>query len=387
MQKMYRNANQLIGAKKAKTSASDRHQVAMSLIKHTARRHEGTMLSCLDPLQAFNDNIVIPGSQGDENPSELGPPAPLAILPRSRAAGRRSGVVSMTISTDSNATITTSNTGDDSSIRVIDRMRVASWIQKVTDAEEGAIPEWEARDTRRREDLDRKHKRKMRQETVAHTHHVMKMLENKLIKSVVSFHAALGDDDPAKAAETKPITTRDLLPYYRADDFKNFFNVYLCVDEEFRGELNIKQWVHFFSKMKKTVSKKTAYLLFTDIDKDADGKLTVQDLVEFIFSKADARQLELMKSNIMKVIRKNQAVGVSGITKAEVNQIFEYYDEDFVGYVKLRNLKDRLKSFNLPAAANVSIYANFEDLYDDDMISSTEFVRLFKPYLIIDHIQ
>ena len=388
LQNMYGNANSLINSKRAKTSASDRHHMAMTMIKNSTRRHEGEMVHSVDPLQAFSDNIVIPGLDSQDVDTEAGttsqanPAAPKEVtaLPRSRTAGRRSGIVDMTISTEPPVT-----KGRDS--KVLDRVRMASWIQKVTEAEEGAIPEWEARENKRREEADRKNKRKARKDNVAHNHHVMKMLENKLTKSVIAFHAALGNEDPNKVVEARPVTTRDLLPYYRAADFKSFFNVYLCVDEEFKGEIDVNQWVFFFSKMKKTVSKKTAYLLFTDLDKDADGKLTVEDLIEFMFSKANQKQMELMKSHIMKVIRKNQAVGHLGVTEAELNQIFDYYDEDFVGYIKVRSLKDRLKSFNLPSPASASIYTKIRDLYDDDMISLIEFVRLFKPYLIVDHIQ
>lgn len=269
---------------------------------------------------------------------------------------------------------------------VIDRIRVAKWIQKVTDAEEGAIPEWEARDTKRREDRERKKKHKKRIQNVTHTHFAMKALEFKLIKSIVSFHKV--NEENGGTFENKPcrITTRDLLPYYRAADFKNFFNVYLCVDEDFRGELDVKQWVNFFSKMKKTVSKKAAYLLFTDLDKDADGLLTIEDLIEYMFAKANPKQLELMKCNILHIVKKNRAVGQEGLAEAEMNQMFEYYDEEFVGFIKVRSLKDRLKSFNLPPAAGVSIYAKLKELNDDDMISLAEFLKLFKPYLIVDHI-
>ena len=155
------------------------------------------------------------------------------------------------------------------------------------DAEEGAIPDWELRDTKKREERERKRERKQRLQNVNSTHYAVKILESKLIKSIESLHEVVGENGTKKSFHAKPVTTRSLLPYYRAADFKNFLNVYLCVDDEFKGELNIDQWVNFFSKMNRNVSKKSAYLVFRDLDKDADGLLTVENLIDFIFAKAD----------------------------------------------------------------------------------------------------
>ena len=260
--------------------------------------------------------------------------------------------------------------------------------RQVTDAEEGAIPAWEARDTKRREERERKKQRKRRMANVSNTHYAVKVLESKLIKSIISLHNVIGEEDREAAFEAKPVTTRQLLPYYRAVDFKNFLNVYLCADEDFKGELNIEQWANFFTKMKRSVSKKTAYLLFTDLDKDADGLLTIGTLIEFVFSKASSKQLDIMKKHVMKIVKKNQAVGHGGLSEAEMNQMFEYYDEDFLGFIKARDLKDRLKSFNLPAPAAASLAVHFTELSDDeDMVSLQEFLKMFKPYLIVDHVE
>ena len=383
---MYGNANKLVNSRRARTSTNDKHLMAMSMIKHSAKRHVGTMLSTVNPLKDFNDNIAVPGAANERESEEKADESTdasdhsqmiktpkIVVLTQGRQAKRRTGVVSLNIS------------ADDGKDKKLDRVKVAHWIQKVTDAEEGAIPDWEARQTAKKLEKERKRIKKNRMDNVTKTHAAVKTLETKLVKSINSYHEVVGIH--GDTFEVKPVTTRDLLPYYRASDFKGFCNVYLSVDEFFKGFLDVYQWVDFFSKLKKTVSSKTAHGIFSDLDTDSDGLLNLEDLIDYIFSKATPQQLDLMKNNMLKTVKKNQAVGSTGLTSKELIQMFEYYDEDFVGYIKVRNLKDRLKSFNLPLPAQAIFDDTFKELYDDDMISLEEFLRMFKSYTIINRIE
>jgi Ca2+-binding EF-hand superfamily protein len=257
-------------------------------------------------------------------------------------------------------------------------------MAKVTDAVEKSIPEWEKREIKKREHADRVRRQQARIKNAQQTHILMRLLEGKLVKSIISFHTVL--DEGVDINSNTGINNRDLLPYYRSEDFKSFVNCYLLIDEDFSADLDIYEWVNFFTKMNKSVSKKMAYEIFTELDTDFDGKLTILDLITYIFPKATKPQYDLMHRNVMSIVKKNQVIGKDSVTERDLIEMFEHYDDSFVGFIKLRDLKDKIKAFNLPSIAHDSILVNFEEMYDDDMINQSDFVRIFKPYTIISAI-
>ena len=162
---MYSNANATINNKRERGTDNARHLMALSMIKQNTKRHEGTMVSKVDPLKEFNDIVIPIDDETDDSvddsestsvlpagvspsPSSSSSPSlfsPLAasssasasasaapsiaaspiVLTRGRTKLRRDGVVSMTISRDINDV--------DQQEPVLDRRRVAMWIQKVSE--------------------------------------------------------------------------------------------------------------------------------------------------------------------------------------------------------------------------------------------------------------
>lgn len=210
-QNMYNNANKVIKNKRARAGANstDQHKVAMAMIKQNTKRNEGTMVNSINPLKEFSDNIAIPDAEAvedadkkkssgnkstvsgsgkgtDKDKDIVSPPSVptpvISPLMRSRGSGRRSGVVSVTVSTDDKKP-------EVPPIPVVDRLKVAQWINKVTEAELEAIPEWEIREDRKREEKGRLKMKKKRMQNVSHSHYAIKVLEGKLTKSIKFVHA------------------------------------------------------------------------------------------------------------------------------------------------------------------------------------------------------
>ena len=128
---------------------------------------------------------------------------------------------------------------DPNAKKMLDKERIANMMQKVTDASNESTPEWEKR-------LDHKNKQLKRSRTQKkidrynNAHEMLLVLERKLKTAIMSAHQGV-DSDVMEVR--KNLTTRDLLPFYKILDLKNFLEIYHKVDVDLSGDLNVDEWL------------------------------------------------------------------------------------------------------------------------------------------------
>lgn len=74
--------------------------------------------------------------------------------------------------------------------------------------------------------------------------------------------------------------------------------------------------------------------------------------------------------------------GMTFMTSTEVDQLFECYDTDNIGFVPIQVIRDRIKSFGLNEGALFQFLDTIVDIESDEMINQIEFLRIMKPYLL-----
>lgn len=182
----------------------------------------------------------------------------------------------------------------------------------------------------------------------------------------------------------KELTTRKLLPFYKAQDVKHFLDIFAKVDEDFSGDLNIKEWVNLFTSLNKNIPPQEARMIFMKVDKDQNGSVSLRELIPIIFSKASKKQLKLIiEFAESEMIRKVE--GVATVTRCEIDNLFEAYDIANVGFVAVGYMKERIRSFPIGENAIFTFMENLVGVEDDEMFSYIEFIRLFKSYTSDDY--
>ncbi len=117
------------------------------------------------------------------------------------------------------------------------------------------------------------------------------------------------------------------------------------------------------------------------IDKDSDGYLSMRELVPVIFSKATYKQQKLIiEYTELELIKKIDANQVPKVSTIELEQLFEAYDTQNVGYVNVSHIRERIRAMNLSENCLFSFMETITELNDDEMVNSMEFKRIFKVY-------
>lgn len=124
--------------------------------------------------------------------------------------------------------------------------------------------------------------------------------------------------------------------------------------------------------------------MFVKMDVDNDGFLSLRDLVPVIFSRANKEQMVLiMKYMEAEVCDKKEATKKEYVTKEELETMFSYYDAvNQLGFVGIKQIKDKIRSFQMSDQAHLAIFAMFMGFEDDEMVNQTEFIKLFAPYTL-----
>ena len=178
---------------------------------------------------------------------------------------------------------------------------------------------------------------------------------------------------------TVKLDTRQLLPYYKAEDVRHFMDIFTKVDVDFSGDLDMNEWIKLFSSINDTVPINEARSIFMKF-KNEDGFLTVNELVPVVFSKANKEQIKL----ITKFCQAEVMTGVvekTTLTFNDVDQLFEIFDLDNINFVSVNYIKERIAEMNLPEAVNMSFLGQVKDIDDDEMLNHREFNRLFKAHI------
>lgn len=172
------------------------------------------------------------------------------------------------------------------------------------------------------------------------------------------------------------LETRALLPFYKAEDVRHFMDIFTKVDKDFSGDLDMNEWVQLFSSINNTVPEAEARSIFMKFKNDK-GYLTVNELIPVVFSKATKEQMKIITKFCLAEIMKpsNEAVV---LTFAEVDQLFEIYDVDNLGFVAVGYIKDKVRDMGLNDNIVASFLNNIKDIDEDEMVNHREFGRMYK---------
>jgi hypothetical protein len=69
------------------------------------------------------------------------------------------------------------------------------------------------------------------------------------------------------------------------------------------------------------------------------------------------------------------------LTYSDVDQLFEIYDRENVGFVSVWYIRDRIGDMALPDPVSTSFLASIKDIDEDEMVNLREFLRMFKAYI------
>jgi hypothetical protein len=380
---MYKHAAAIIRdqAKSRPSSVQQaRHNIAIARItNHTT--HAGKMLQYTE--HAAHGDVVLPpllaGKEaGDEDAShhhhqhhhhqqqQQPTPKVQVVLERSRSQGLRRSASSGLAKYDVNGK------------RTLDKERMANTIQRVTDATNEATPDWEKQLDKRSRILRRSQSQK-RVERYNNTHEMILALERKLKYAMMSAHQGV-DSDTMEVRMS--LTTRDLLPFYQISDLRNFLDIFHRVDDDFSGDLNVDEWLQFFSSFNKSITVSQARRMFVKMDEDTDGFLSLRDLIPVIFSRASKEQVSLILKYLEAEVCQKKANKREYVLKDDLDTMFAYYDVDLIGFVEVKKIKDKIRSFQMTDQAHLAIFAMFKGYEDDEMLNQSEYTKLFTPYIL-----
>jgi Ca2+-binding EF-hand superfamily protein len=283
--------------------------------------------------------------------------------------------------------------------RALDRSSIDRWMGKMNDALDGGIDNvMKAGDAFRR--------RTKKKETVSPA--MVAALEKKLFIAIKSKFrarlaklkklrpqeaAALMADEPddgldeladlpvPKSSERKRVTltTRDLLPYYKLDAVIQFMDIFAKVDENFSGDLDVNEWIRLFTSLNEAVPVQEARMIFMKIDKDADGFLSMRELIPVVFNKASRiQQKRIIEYCEMELMKKIETEIIPTVTATNLEFLFEAYDSESVGFIEVNVVRERVKKMNLTDPQLFFFADLISDLADDEMVNLTEFKRMFK---------
>jgi len=377
---MYKNANKVIQHKtKFMKNMSARHSIASLRIKQNVSKL-GSTISV--PKSTVHDEIVLPPLDLEENDE---PKAVVNLLTRSRSNVRREASFGLGDGSNAHASTPKSNSAvgggpaGDSPVRTVEPKRVLNHekllatMKKVITVETESVPEWENKRMLSSSNKNSKYRSAGKKTKIS-----ILLLERKLATVIKSLHKEVDNNSGRER-----LTNRMLLPHYKLADLKNFLHIFQSVDEDYSGDLDVDEWIKFFNAMNKSFSPQQARMMFNKIDQNGDGFLSVSDLVPVIFNNATPDQRVLILKFLELELSKRKIVGNDFTTDEELEMLFEHYDSNYVGFIKISVIREKVKGYCLPDAAHVAVMSLLNDHDEDEMVNFSEFRRLFQNYLAI----
>ena len=81
------------------------------------------------------------------------------------------------------------------------------------------------------------------------------------------------------------------------------------------------------------------------------------------------------------VLIKDKSEEIEKVSISDIEQLFDAYDEQSIGFVTISHVKDRIKHyFNLSESIIYTFLCTLEQVADDEMLNRIEFHRLLKPF-------
>ena len=68
------------------------------------------------------------------------------------------------------------------------------------------------------------------------------------------------------------------------------------------------------------------------------------------------------------------------LNQNELEQLFELYDSDNIGFILIGTLKEAIRELSLPEICLTLFMDLLKDMSDDEMINLTEFMRIMSPF-------
>lgn len=90
------------------------------------------------------------------------------------------------------------------------------------------------------------------------------------------------------------LSSRVLHPFYEIEDVEYFIDLFNKVDHDLCADLDVEEWCQVLGLLNSDITEETARQIFTEIDSDKDGKVTIQDTIPVIFCEATGDQQKLI---------------------------------------------------------------------------------------------
>jgi Ca2+-binding EF-hand superfamily protein len=358
---MYKNADKILGDKdNLSTKYVMRHSVTLARIEQNVRRVK-SMVHIINT--ASHADVVVPNSEQNKHQQELD-------KLRSEQQKMRLRLMQSAALVPPEAKMNE---------RPLDKLMVNTLITKVQVATETGT------------DFEMRMKAIMDKKLAARKKEILSpaaiaAIEKKLALALRDFYRVINgkpiENKNLKEASVlkKELTTRALLPFYKVQDIKHFLDIFAKVDEDFSGDLDIREWVNLFTSLNKNIPPQEARMIFMKLDRDQNGVVSLRELIPVIFSKATKNQLKLIiEFAESEMIRKVE--GVATVTRSEIDNLFEAYDVGNIGFVEVGYLKERVRTFPISENAVFTFMESLVGVEDDEMFSHVEFSRLFKSYM------
>jgi Ca2+-binding EF-hand superfamily protein len=187
------------------------------------------------------------------------------------------------------------------------------------------------------------------------------------------------EGDDAKQPKRIQLANRDLYPHYLLTDVISFMDTFAKVDTDRSGDLDVNEWVQLFAILNKNLSEHQARNLFARLDENNDNYISVSELIPIVFSNLNAQQRKKVVKFVEIELKKKKS-GAVLLTLEDVDQLFNAYDTEDIGFVPISLFRERMKSLLFEG-----IYLEFKDsigsVANDEMVNQLEFTRLLKPYM------
>lgn len=335
---MYKNANVLYSEKKI-SKYQAQHTISLSRIKQNLRRI-GPMVQLIPPIpleigELTRNHSDLPTKEGQSHP-----------IPREDVSQPP---------------------------RPIDEQKISLLIKRVEEAGQAGVPHWE----KARETSPSRNKQLRR--TISSIRTNVDVLEKKLLLTVRSFFR---NQSLSPGAEMKILNTRSLLPYYKLSDVKHFLDAFQKVDEDYSGDLDIEEWCQFLTSFNKSLSKQHCRTIFHRVDRKGEGVLSVRELIPVVFSQASKDQQALITKYLEIELSKRKASSKDFINETDLRKLFDYYDEESLGFISVDFFREKIKNLQLPDIAIESLLEKIQTMDPDEMLNPSDFVRIFQQYIL-----
>ena len=206
-------------------------------------------------------------------------------------------------------------------------------------------------------------------------------LERRLATAVKKVFHLLSNGEKDKVTTPKPLTNRFLQPYYQLKDVERFFSIFHEADQDYSGELDPDEWIKFFSTFRSKLPHYEAQVLFLKLDTKDRGVISIRDIVSLVFDKASKEQIRSIlfyceTEEMRRCHRENDT-----ISAVDVENLFDLYDTDTVGFVSINLIRNRISTLALSHEVESFLTESMTSMADDDMVNLTEFSRIFQVYL------